>query len=221
MMKRPLPMRARLMAGAFGAAVLFAAAPASAQEDNFTEQLLTSFGLVAPTPPDIKYRERAPLVVPPSGDVLPPPREGDDVTQNPAWPKDEDVVRRQAAEKAAKTPTIFSDKQATRALTPREVASGTNPNAVYNGPAMARNNASREDWLQPSQMGFLGWGNKQSEKPLTFAGEPPRERLYEPPPGLQTPAPNAPYGVVAERPEDKGWNLPNWFDRTQKNNDRN
>lgn len=221
MMKRPLPMRARLMCGAFGAALLFAAAPASAQEDNFTEQLLTSFGLVAPAPPDINYRERAPLVVPPSGDVLPPPRNGDDITSNPAWPKDEDIVRRQAAEKAAKTQDVFSDRQATRALTPAEVARGVNPNAASpNARAAAQNNAAREDWLRPNALGFTGWGNKQ-EKPITFEGEPPREALFQPPAGLQTPAPGAPYGVVAERPEDKAWSLPDWFSRTQKNNDRN
>src|SRR5204862_4980510 len=50
----------------------------------------------------IEYRERAPLVVPPSRDLPPPQSEG--VTaRDPAWPKDPDAVRRKhatASEKA-------------------------------------------------------------------------------------------------------------------------
>ena len=41
----------------------------------------------------IDYRERAPLVVPPSRD-LPPPQSEAAVTSNPAWPKDPDVRQR-------------------------------------------------------------------------------------------------------------------------------
>lgn len=234
MTKRPLTMTAgrstAWMSGILGAAVLVAGAvgtsPASAQEDNFTEQLLTTLGLVAPPAPDINYRERAPLVVPPSGDVLPPPRSADSITQNPAWPKDDDMERAKAEAKAARAvPANFNDKESTRALTPAEVARGVNPNApAGRGRAEAENNSLRQDWLKPGTggLGFLGWGSsKKEEKPLAFEGEPEREALVQPPPGYQTPAPGAAYGVVADRPEDKAWSLPNWFDRTQSNKDRN
>lgn len=232
MTKRPLTMTAgrssALMSGIFCAAVMvavpFGISPASAQEDNFTEQLLTNLGLVPAPPPDINYRERAPLVVPPTGDVLPPPRSADSITQNPAWPKDADQERKKAEARAARaTPTSFSDTQATRALTPAEMARGTNANATPgSGQAAARNNSSRPDWLKPGSSGGLGslW-NKQPEKPMTFEGEPEREALIQPPPGYQTPAPGAAYGVVADRPEEKAWNLPDWFDRSQRNIDRN
>src|SRR5262245_63018847 len=39
----------------------------------------------------IDFRERAPLVVPPSRN-LPPPQDGTPVTANPAWPKDPDAA---------------------------------------------------------------------------------------------------------------------------------
>src|SRR5262249_27232803 len=52
------------------------------------------------------------------------------------------------------------------------------------------------DRLSPSQLGFLGWGKKDT---VSFAGEPERQLLTEPPPGYRTPSPNAPYGVVEEK----------------------
>ena len=44
----------------------------------------------------IEYRERAPLVVPPSRDLPAPQNEGA-TARNPAWPKDPDTVRRKQA----------------------------------------------------------------------------------------------------------------------------
>ena len=48
MMKRPLSTRAALLGGALGVALAMAGTPASAQEENFTEQLFTNLGLVFP-----------------------------------------------------------------------------------------------------------------------------------------------------------------------------
>ncbi|MDQ0511048.1 hypothetical protein [Ancylobacter amanitiformis] len=225
MSRQPLTMRAALLSGAFCVAVLVNGSPAFAQEDNFTEQLLTNLGLVAAPPPDIDYRERAPLVVPPTGETLPPPRAADAITQNPNWPKDDDIKKRADAQKVASKPTSFNDRDATRALTPAEIATGTNPNAnnITTKPGLvAENNAQRQDWLKPTGgLGFLGWGSKKEEKPIAFAGEPERQTLTDPPVGYQTPASSAAYGTVAERPEESVWQLPDWFDRSQKNNTRN
>lgn len=213
------------LAAAFSAGLmvmaLAGAAPASAQEDNFTEQMLTTLGLVAPPPPDIDYRERGPLVVPPSGNTLPPPRDAAAITQNPAWPKDYDSERKRKEEAAAKKARRFvNDNSQTRALGPAEMAS-TRTGIPSNHQAPARNAASREDWLKPAGLEFFGWGNKKEQAPVAFAGEPERQSLTEPPPGFQTPAEGAAYGVVADRPEDKQWNPLSWFDRTQRNKERN
>src|SRR5712691_1378090 len=52
----------------------------------------------------IEYRERAPLVVPPSR-TLPPPQQGEAaINNNPAWPKDPDVVKRKAEAARKKQP---------------------------------------------------------------------------------------------------------------------
>ena len=49
----------------------------------------------------VEYRERAPLVVPPSRN-LPPPQSEAPSARNPAWPKDPDVARRKEATAAEK-----------------------------------------------------------------------------------------------------------------------
>jgi hypothetical protein len=51
----------------------------------------------------IDYRERAPLVVPPSRN-LPPPQSEASVTANPAWPKDPDAQQRKVEAAKKKLP---------------------------------------------------------------------------------------------------------------------
>lgn len=207
----------------FTAAALFAAGaalPAEAQEESkgITESLLGGIGLVAPTPPEIDYRERAPLVVPQNADVLPPPADNT-IAANPAWPKDpEEIARRKQAELDAKTTKQHSryDGLDPRPLKPSEVEGGRRGGTVQgSGFGMGEG----DNRLSPNQLEFKGWGNiwnAGQEKPLTFTGEPEREALVQPPPGYQTPAPNAPYGTVEKKNE--GWKLPNWFDRTTPKN---
>lgn len=219
MMRRTLSTRAALLAGAVLGGAVLAGMPASAQEQapevTLTERLLTGLGLVPPTPPEIDYRERAPLVVPPSADALPPPRDGGAMAQNPAWPKDHDVVARQKAN----TPTSMIDDTfaAHRTLSPAQMERGRQ--ASGNKPSYGsgfNDGRSSDNRLSLNQLGFFGWGNKKEER-MEFEGEPDRELLTQPPVGYQTPAPGAAYGVVADRQEDREWSMPSWFDRTQAN----
>ncbi|WP_428032240.1 hypothetical protein [Ancylobacter sp.] len=224
MTKRVHATRAARLAGAMVCTVtLLGSAPLFAADDppemNLTGQILTGLGFVAPPPPDIDYRERAPLVVPPTGDILPPPRDATAISQNPAWPKDHDQVARQQAEKTNWADSWESISRtgstASRTLTPAELDKGyKSGKATGSGFANRGNNESNR--LSANEMSFFGWDKKKDET-LQFQGEPDRESLIEPPPGYQTPAPGAKYGVVADRPEDKDWKMPSWFDRTQKN----
>lgn len=219
--------RAALFAGALtcAAAGAFSTAPALAQaqdapETNLTGQILTGLGLVAPPPPDIDYRERPPLVVPPTGDILPPPRDASAISENPAWPKDHDQVARQAAAKnnwAESWESVARDGTTSgRSLTPAQLEKGYKPGKVT-GSGFKNQKANDDNRLSLNQLDFFGWGSKKTEEAMPFEGEPDRESLTQPPPGYQTPAPGAKYGVVADRPEDKDWKMPSWFDRTQKN----
>ena len=67
--------------------------------------------------------------------------------------------------------------------------------------------------MSPTELGFKGWFNSVTgnQDKLTFNGEPERESLVQPPPGYQTPAPNAPYGVV--EPKKETFKFPTLFDR--------
>jgi hypothetical protein len=192
------------------------ASPAQAQNDEGPSELqkfLGAAGLLDLPKDPIDYQERSPLVVPPSAE-LPPPRNVGDVTKlNPEWPVDPDWNR---AREAKIPPTI----------TPEERRSNYYPGGYYPGATviktedMSRVNPARPakknskdpaggydtageeaingaERYKPSQLGFSGWGKKNSE---TFKGEPERTLLTEPPAGYRTPSPNAPYGVVENKP---------------------
>jgi len=169
-------------------------------------QFMKDLGLSRSGDGMIEYRERAPLVVPPSRE-LPPPRDEADVSKTPAWPKDPDVARRKqdlSAEKARLKGNLSVEEQA-RALRPDELdkpGAGEKKSADAKGAGKSPEDTSRP--LMPSDLGtktekIFGsiWSSFTPAKPESapFTGEPPREAMTAPPSGYQTPSPNYPYGV--------------------------
>lgn len=214
----PLRQRGALLALALGlaAAGLPSAAPAQSFSGggDLMESALQLFGLKDDEPkPDIDYRERAPLVVPPKvPDALPAPQ-ASAADAHPNWPKDPDLDRRRREAEDAKKPIVRDDPG--RPLLPSELKGGKrkyvgNSSQAPTEPVGAE---SKRDVLPPDQLGFTGWMNGVTGKQekLTFNGEPERENLIQPPPGYQTPAPNAPYGVV--EPKKETFKFPTLFDR--------
>lgn len=172
-------------------------------EQKIIKGLLGGVGLIEDKPP-IDYRERAPLVVPPSTQALPAPRAEDAAAANPAWPKDPDVARaRAAADAEAGKPIMRTDSG--RALGIDEIKRGKTKQAKSDEPQHSsdRFNGANER-LSPEQLGFTGWNMKKDEK-IVFTGEPERTRLTQPPPGLQTPSPDQPYGVIGDDKLDDNW----------------
>ena len=108
----------RLRRAAAGAAVELAlalawsAGSARAEDANDDEnvpldtklfrQFMKDLGLSRSGDGMIEYRERAPLVVPPSRNLPPPRGEEEVAAKTPAWPKDPDVKRRKEATAAEK-----------------------------------------------------------------------------------------------------------------------
>jgi hypothetical protein len=147
----------------------------------------------------IDYRERAPLVVPPSRN-LPPPQSEAPVSANPAWPKDPDVTQRKAAAAKKKEPsrTAAETMEAEgRPLSREELDKGKTTGPV--GGSASPEEAGRA--MKPSELGGKSFfkdifSSFSSEAETgTFTGEPARENLTAPPAGYQTPSPDQPYGV--------------------------
>jgi len=211
--------RARVMAGALGLALAIgwgAGAFAQNAEDEedipldtkLMRQLLKDLGLRR-NEPGIDYRERAPLVVPPNRNVLPPPESDATPATTPAWPKDPDVNERKAATAKKKQPIRGAAETMDaegRPLSRSELDRGRVAGAGGGAPQNPDDGARA---LRPSELGgksLFGdlWGTMTSsfsDKPEvgTFSGEPTRENLTAPPTGYQTPSPNQPYGLSPKK----------------------
>jgi len=106
--------------------------PAPARAQNTLEGVLGMLGL-KPSDDETKYPERAPLVVPPTT-KLPKPKTANSAN-DPAWPKDPDVLKKQAeeAEAASTTPPPEPSKK----LSLEEVKALKNVGPRNNNPAPA------------------------------------------------------------------------------------
>ena len=156
----------------------------------------------------IEYRERAPLVVPPSRD-LPPPQSESAEARNPAWPKDPDVIRRRqatAAEKAKLGADNVSEQA--RPLRPDELNVRGGVTTSSGKAAPSAEESARP--MSPEQLGSSTqqllekmWGYVGPKRPESapFTAEPPRTSMTAPPAGYQTPSPSQPYGVDPTRPQ--------------------
>jgi hypothetical protein len=162
--------------------------------------ILSSIGLKPESRPDIKYRERSPLVIPPSRDL--PPPEKSSLTKNPDWPVDPEVKQRKV-EAAAEAQSDYVDESAPISGTSRDIWAHPPPGDTADGGPGTKK--KEPNFISALLHGKLPLGNKNEV--ATFTGEPPRETLTEPPPGYLTPSPVAPYGVsgqaaAAETPHD-------------------
>jgi hypothetical protein len=175
---------------------------AVAQDDDATfdqkimRNVLGAFGVRSGSD-EIEYRERSPLVVPPSANL--PAPQTDAATKAANWPNDPSVKRRkQEAEKRRSGGSVYNEHEDARALRPDELEMGR---VLRRGEGVARAPTDAEKDgrpMKPSELGYTGgvfgtlFGQaKESEQ--VFTSEPPRTSLTEPPVGYQTPSPNQPY----------------------------
>jgi hypothetical protein len=193
-------------------AVVLAWTPARAGDDDvapdikFLRGLLEGIGLQSGREKDIDYRERSPLVIPPSNALLPP--EADTAAKNPNWPVDPEVKRQKQirALERNRGPGSSSEEFITdsRPLPPSELDKGPHKGSARNAGAMSPEDSAKP--FTPSQLGtkpggILGdlFGKKSDdEKTAAFTGEPPRASLTDPPAGYMTPSPTERYGQTKE-----------------------
>ena len=151
----------------------------------------------------IDYRERSPLVVPPSMN-LPPPEPSNIATRNPAWPKDPDVLRAKKlrAERKKRQKTVDEESL------PELPSQLNKPGAAIARTTRPPPTPDNTDPTKPSSPASLGAKTvftinallgRNNEEYSTFVSEPPRETLIDPPPGYRTPSPAQPYGVGKQK----------------------
>jgi hypothetical protein len=212
---------ALLALGSVGAAK---AQQAESDDDSFEQRIikgiLGGLGVDVGNKRGIEYRERSPLVIPPSLD-LPPPDQASVSAQNPAWPREQ--TRKKTAVQAK--PQMYAtpeDPGTSSRMSPEEMRRGTSRNAGrVTDPSKS---GSQEDIdigrpLRPNELGsssIFNWRaltGSYANETAKFEGEPSRGQLTQPPPGYQTPSGNQPYGTVSDT--GPGWKIPNILSRPE------
>jgi hypothetical protein len=186
------------------ATLVFAAAPARADEDSFEQKMMDSvmnaFGLTRGNERGIDYRERSPLVVPQaSNSNLPPPQT--EKVADPNWPIEPEVKQARALAAADKAGDGRTGSQKTddamRPLSRAELDKGRT-NRKQNNPTRGDEGLLPSSW---SELGYKGgvftnmFGSRPDEAAGSFTGESARTSLIEPPTGYQTPSPGQPYAT--------------------------
>lgn len=176
-------------------------------DQRFMRSFLRGLGLQNGREGKIEYKERPPLVVPPTRNLPPPETTGSIAQRDPAWPVDPDEAKIKAARKAQaehKTvnPLFWGDL-----LKPSEMAAGKTdalPNEQGLKPGQTVETSTQ---LRPDELGYRGglWADFlnlghtfDKEKPVEgakFLREPTRATLTEPPAGYRSPSPDQPYGL--------------------------
>jgi hypothetical protein len=147
---------------------------------KFFNKMLSDVGLRDPDG-SIEYKERPPLVVPPSRDLPPPAAAGSLSLKNPDWPSDPDAKKR----------TPDRGRKTERSMLAGDRAAG---GTAGPGPT------SRPDETQQSGTWdkLTGWTKSitgNNKETATFVHEPSRNALTDPPAGYRTPSPVQPYGI--------------------------
>lgn len=171
-----------------------AASAADDGYDNVFSSVLTAVGLMPPDrSPEIEYRERAPLVLPPSTTLAKPVEGG--VTRSAAWPQDADVIKRRKAAEEARAPVDHVFGAAQEKLSHEELMRGRIAGAgVREIPESAlrraecgnqgNNQACRLDDIREMEAKHAEYeGSGQGDGALAVGQEPDRMYLTQPPKG--------------------------------------
>jgi hypothetical protein len=202
---RVASLKNRMLFAALAAVIVVAGSTSNARAEDdddaatidqkILKGILNSIGLQQDRP-NIEYRERSPLVVPP-GRNLPPPETDAAAAKNPAWPNDAGEKRRKDAVADRHRKNFNSAIDDGRVLRADELATGST--SPRRGPDSSRRTEDVDQtMLKPSEMGpniFSRNIFKGREEKATFTGEPPRSTLTEPPTGYRTPSASQPYGI--------------------------
>jgi hypothetical protein len=187
--------------------LLLATTPAFAQEGMLFKNLVDGMGLFGRDKADIEYKQRAPLVVPPSS-TLPKPQEAG-ASRSAAWPDDPDVARRKAERDSSNI--LFQNTESyranTRPLMSQEELRRGRVTGRSNGPeGVVEEHNTYNNQIAPIRVGreMAARQAQVDTSNLQYGTEPSRRYLHEPPTGYRRPAGTAALGPGASGPrEDK------------------
>jgi len=212
---RTKPVARAVLGGLLGITLVLAAgAAAFAQdaeedEDTIEQKVIKNImkGMGADVDKNkIDFRERSPLVIPPTRD-LPPPQDATKIN-DPAWPNDPDKRKPVKRAKSFENGSIAEQKMVSPErypmISPEALRNGAIPGGdserVTTPDPASNNDVGTGKNYTPTELGFPGFdklgnlfGHRAEQQP--FTGEPARTNLIQPPAGYQTPSPNYPYGV--------------------------
>jgi hypothetical protein len=185
------------LGGALSLIALASVAPGIARAEDSDPGLfgsmLKSLGIGGEN--QIEYRERPPLVVPPTHE-LPPPQTSATV-RDPNWPVDAGGNRQAVQKKGNQVRDLDKIAVPQRPVEPSVAASGAPP--VGNSMGGPDTTATIPPSQPAASGGFFGnlfSSGGSNEKPATpIASAPARKSLTEPPPNYVSPSPNQPYGA--------------------------
>ena len=178
--------------------LLLAAQPAFAQEGMLFKNLME--GVIGGRPgEDIEYRQRPPLVVPPSS-ALPRPQESAS-TRNAAWPNDPDVAKRREDAAGARVPASNPNWRNNPLLSQEELRRGRTSRDAGR-PVVAEDHNNYNNQIAPIRIGreMASRNNQAAADQLVYGEEPARRTLAEPPVGYRRPAGTAPVGPAGPDP---------------------
>lgn len=153
--------------------------PAKAQEGGMFTALFDSLGWGTPKP-EIDYRERAPLVVPPKRELVSPQERA--ASRNTQWPNDPDVERRKRELNEARLPVPTYQERPE--LPAREMQAGRKAGAGVGHTAQGILNDNHRDLMIIHPDVLRSTGIKKDEV-LAVGEEPPRRYLTDPPTGYR------------------------------------
>jgi hypothetical protein len=177
-------------------ALAFTLTPAFANDDDdgsgvLFKSILSGMGFIDKEKPNIDYRERPPLVLPPNvkgGNLALPAPQGALSEKNTNWPKDFD--KNELKKEGSQTRSNFARSDLSRKLTNEELNRGRVSGAGRPVTEVEKPFENRGNIFSRA----LGRDNDR----LEFKGEGERTSLIQPPPGYRTPSANQPFGPVGK-----------------------
>ena len=160
-----------------------------AEEGVLVKNLLGDMGIVPKEKDAIRYRERAPLVLPPKMELREPSAQESFASANPQWPKDVDVVARKRRMEANAVPATEGETRRISERNPRlsidEMRSGRSAGAAMCVPGTHRGDNARDVLLlSPDEMRAKRTSGDETK---TADGTPTRRTLTDPPSTFRKP----------------------------------